>query len=63
MKASDRQKRTFTGPMLSDLVNRQKANQKALLEEPQVESTPLDPPDLYQDAGNGYNADFTFPQE
>ncbi len=63
MKASDRQKRTVTGPMLSDLVNRQKANQKALLEEPQVESTPLDPPDLYQDAGNGYNADFTFPQE
>ena len=49
--------------MLSDLVNRHKANQKALLEEPQVESTPLDPPDLYQDAGNGYNADFTFPQE
>jgi hypothetical protein len=63
MKASDRQKRTVTGPMLSDLVNRHKANQKALLEEPQVESTPLDPPDLYQDAGNGYNADFTFPQE
>ena len=63
MKASDRLKRTVTGPMLSDLVNGHKANQKALLEEPQVESTPLDPPDLYQDAGSGYNADFTLPQE
>jgi hypothetical protein len=63
MKASDRLKRTVTGPMLSDLVNRHKANQKALFEEPQVESTPLDPPDLYQDAGSGYNADFTLPQE
>ena len=63
MKASDRPKRTITGPMLNDLVNREKANQKALIEGPQVESTPLDPPDLYQDAGGGYNRDFTFPQE
>ena len=63
MKASDRQKRTITGRMLSDLVNREKANQKARLEGPEVGLTPLDPPDLYQDAGGGYNRDFTFPQE
>ncbi len=49
--------------MLSDLANREKANQRALLQGPEVASAPLDPPDLYQDAGSGYNRDFTFPQE
>ncbi len=39
----------------------QKKDQKR--EQVSVGSDPLPSPDLYQDAGEGYNADFTFPQE
>jgi len=63
MKSKPREKAPLTKPLLSDLMERDKAGRKALLEQPSVGLDPLQPPDLYQDAGNGYNPDFTFPQE
>lgn len=53
----------ITGPLLQDLVDQQKANFKfqtaSLLDKPADEQ----PPDLYQDAGGGYNSNLVFPQE
>lgn len=63
MKANDRKKAPITNPLLKDLVERQKAYSKAVLEQPEVGSDPLPSADLYQDSGGGYNPDFTFPQE
>lgn len=63
MKSSDRQKGSVTKPLLKELVDLEKANSNVVKQVPSVESVPLDPPDLYQDAGGGYNPDFTFPQE
>jgi hypothetical protein len=54
---------SFTSPLLQDLVSRDKANFKiqnaCLAQEPAEDQAP----DLYQDAGGGYNANFVFPQE
>jgi hypothetical protein len=63
MKSSNRQKGSITEPLLKELVDREKADSKVINNDPSVESKPLDPPDLYQDPGGGYNRDFTFPQE
>lgn len=63
MKSNARPRR-ITKPLLKDLVERQKANSKLNpKQDPAVESKPLDPPDLYQDPGGGYNSDLVFPQE
>ena len=62
-KNQTRKEELVTGPLLKDLVNRQKAESKLALKEVQVGSAPLLPADLYQDAGGGYNVDFTFPQD
>ena len=63
MNSSNRQKGSITEPLLKELVDREKADSKIIKNDPSVESKPLDPPDLYQDSGEGYNRDFTFPQE
>jgi hypothetical protein len=63
MNSNGRRKRSITKPLLKELVDLEKANSKVVMQQPVVESTPLAPPDLYQDAGGGYNLDFTFPQE
>ncbi|MGC2659559.1 MAG: hypothetical protein WA324_16500 [Bryobacteraceae bacterium] len=62
MKNDTRQNGSITKPLLKDLMDRQKANQKNN-PEPSVGSTPLQPPALYEDAGEGYNSGFTFPQD
>jgi hypothetical protein len=62
MKSNER-KNASVGPILKDLADRDKANSKSINPEPSVGAKPLNPPDLYQDAGGGYNQDFTFPQE
>jgi hypothetical protein len=49
--------------LLDDLMARDKADRKVVMDQPSVGSDPLPAPDLYQDAGNGYNPDSTFPQE
>ena len=53
----------ISGPLLERVVEQDKANFKANFPAPSVGSKPLSQPDLYQDAGGGYNADFTFPQD
>lgn len=63
MKSKSRETAPVVKPLLSDLMARDKADRKAILERPTVGSDPLQSPDLYQDPGNGYNPDFTFPQE
>lgn len=63
MKSNESPSDGFTGPLLQDLVERVKAEQQQLTPVPSVGSQPLAPPALYEDAGGGYNQDFTFPQE
>jgi|GEM_PF-1931762 len=63
MNSNRRPKGSVTKPLLKELVDLQKANSKVVNTNPSVESKPLDPPALYEDAGEGYNPDFTFPQE
>jgi hypothetical protein len=68
MKSSKGQKASFTQPILKDLIERQKAEQKQQLSQtlneiPSVDSTPSGQPALYQDPGSGYNANFVFPQD
>ncbi|HTU48109.1 MAG TPA: hypothetical protein VMF91_23820 [Bryobacteraceae bacterium] len=63
MKSNDRQNGSITEPLLKDLMDRDKANSKINDSGPSVGSKPLQPPALYEDAGEGYNSDFTFPQE
>jgi hypothetical protein len=63
MKSKPRDKAPITKPLLSDLMERDKAGRKTVMNQPSVGSEPLQSPDLYQDAGDGYNPDFTFPQQ
>ncbi|MGH9622765.1 MAG: hypothetical protein ACRD6B_03480 [Bryobacteraceae bacterium] len=56
-----KQKESVAKPLLKSLVDRKKTNSK--IEKPSIGSKPLKPAALYQDAGGGYNPDFTFPQE
>jgi hypothetical protein len=63
MKSENRRNGSITAPLLEDMLDRQKADCKAQLQDATVGSTPVAPPDLFQDSGQGYNLDFTFPQE
>jgi hypothetical protein len=65
MKSSKNQKGGITPPLLQKMVDQQKANFKKVMSDqvPSVGSKPLPQPDLYQDPGCGYNADFVFPQD
>lgn len=48
-------------PLIQDLIDR--AQRDSAKQNPTIGSEPLPPASLYQDAGSGYNPDFTFPQE
>jgi hypothetical protein len=63
MKNKKKGQQPFTAPLLQDLVDRQKSD--SLIENIGVVQKPADEqaPDLYQDAGGGYNRNFVFPQE
>jgi hypothetical protein len=63
MKANNSKKDSITVPLLKDVVVRDKANQKATRENVSIGSKPLKSPALYEDAGEGYNASYVFPQE
>jgi hypothetical protein len=62
MKSKNNQTRAVTGSLVKELAKRQKAESKISMPAPSVDSKPLKPAALYQDAGNGYNGNFTFPQ-
>jgi hypothetical protein len=53
----------ISGPLLEQVVLLDKANFAANFPAPFVGEKPLPQPDLYQDPGSGYNANFTFPQD
>jgi hypothetical protein len=63
MKSRKPQPEPITAPLLKDLTDQQRASFKTQLQDPTVGSKPLPQPDLYQDPGNGYNPNFTFPQD
>jgi hypothetical protein len=64
MKAKTKpQNRSFSEPLLADIVALDKANFEANFHSPKVGETPLAQPALYQDSGGGYNLDFVFPQD
>jgi hypothetical protein len=54
MKSKKNQTRAVAVPLVKELAKRLKAS---------VDSKPLKQAALYQDAGNGYRGDFTFPQD
>ena len=63
--------RQLAKPLLNELVKRQHNDFKRVVRiasvgssnSPFVTSTPLAPPDLYQDPGGGYNKNLSFIQE
>jgi hypothetical protein len=63
MKSKKTLQEPVTAPLLKDLTDGRKASFKKQLSEPSVGSKPLEQPDLFQDPGNAYNPDFTFPQD
>ncbi len=48
-------------PLIQDLLDRERLARAK--QTPTNGSAPLDPASLYQDAGSGYNTNFTFPQD
>jgi hypothetical protein len=62
MKSNKNQTKAVAVPMVKELAKRHKAEFKISMPAPSVDSKPLKPAALYQDAGNGYNGNFTFPQ-
>jgi hypothetical protein len=63
MKANNSKQEPITRPLLKEVVARDKFNQKMLRETVSIGSKPLDPPALYEDSGEGFNANFVFPQK
>jgi len=68
MKDTKGKEASVTQPLLKDLMNRQKEESKLTFghiasDKPGIGSTPLEPPALYEDSGEGYNANFVFPQD
>ena len=66
MKRQESPKGSITKPLLQDLMNRKEANDKLNPVLPAVEKSPAKQPEqpaLYQDAGSGFNSNFTFPQD
>ena len=63
MKANKSKQESITRPLLRDVVARDQYNQKIVRETVSIGSKPLNPPALYEDSGEGYNANYVFPQE
>lgn len=63
MKTKNSKSESVTAPLLQDMVKQDKANTKLIRENVSIGEKPLNPPALYEDSGEGYNSDFTFPQE
>jgi hypothetical protein len=63
MKRNSSSKPSLTDSLLKELLESVKAESRRNHPEPSIGSEPLPAPDLYQDAGGGYNPDLTFPQD
>lgn len=62
MQSKKNQARAVIVPMVKELTRRHNLEWKISMPALSVDSKPLKPAALYQDAGNGYSGDFTFPQ-
>jgi hypothetical protein len=63
MKTKNSKQDSVTAPLLKELVTRDQANQKSNCDKVSIGQKPLDPPALYEDAGEGYNSDYTYSQQ
>jgi hypothetical protein len=63
MKADKSKKDSVIAPLLKDAIERDRANQKANSDNVSIGQKPLDPAASYEDAGDGYNPDYTYPQQ
>jgi len=64
MKAKNNsQSSSITEPLLEHIKQRDQANFAVNFPKPAVGSTPTTQPDLYQDSGGGYRANFIHPQD
>jgi len=54
---------SLTEPLLEHIKQRDQANFEANFPKPAVDTKALAQPDLYQDSGGGYRANFTYPQD
>jgi hypothetical protein len=62
-KANNSKTGSITTPLLKDMLEQDKANSKANSDKVSIGQKPLDPPALYEDSGDAYNPDFTYPQQ
>jgi hypothetical protein len=62
MKSKRREKAPVTKPLLKQLTDQHRTNSKDPKQNPTIEVDPLEPAELDQDPGAGYNPDHTFPQ-
>ncbi len=62
MKLRQPKKLSVLTSMLKKVTEQQTLNSKDPKQNPTVESKPLEPAELDQDPGAGYNPDHTFPQ-
>jgi hypothetical protein len=64
MKKTNRSKKSsVTTPLLKDILQQDRSNSDAAREQVSIGSKPLDPPALYEDSGDAYNPNFTYPQQ
>jgi len=63
MKTKNSKQDSVTAPLLKDLVTADRASQKSNCDNVSIGQKPVDPPALYEDAGEGYNSDYTYPQQ
>jgi hypothetical protein len=63
MKSDKSKNALITAPVLKDLMDWDNARQKANREQVAIGSKPLSPPSSYEDAGAGYNSNYTYPQQ
>ncbi|MFL6414779.1 MAG: hypothetical protein ACJ74Y_03815 [Bryobacteraceae bacterium] len=63
MKRNQRASSKITKPVLKELVQAQKSNDKVALAKPAVQESSVKSPDLSHDAGGAYNGDLSFLQQ
>jgi hypothetical protein len=63
MKVNRSKNDSITAPLLKDVVECDQANRRTISDNVSIGQKPLTPPALYEDAGEGYNPDYTYPQQ
>jgi hypothetical protein len=63
MKVNRSKADSVTASLLKDVVERDQANQKANCDNVTISQKPPAPPALYEDSGEGFNPNYTYPQQ